>query len=321
MSIRGLVKRSVVLTCAWYLLDDWRARRRLAAGRLETTSGARHAALDLAASLAYIERVHADYLAYAGIGRLTGTIAEIGPGDNFGVALLFLAGGAETVHTIDRYRPRRAVAAQAAIYGALAQRHGLAPWFDGPPGEDTIRGVVAHAGEPAESFFRDHALGYDAIVSRAVLEHLYDPLGALDDMAGALNPGGRLIHRIDLRDHGMFAGHHPLTFLTPGAGLYGRMTRGAGRPNRVLAPRYREWLANSGLEGEIRITRLAGVAGEIEPLAWDAIAAATRETALATVRRIRPRLAPPFRAMADEDLAISGILLSAKNPRSRAQSR
>ena len=315
MSIAGLVKRSVALTCAWYLLDDWRARRRLAAGRLETTSGARHAALDHAASLAYIERVHADYLAYADVERFTGTIAEIGPGDNFGVALLFLAGGAETVHTIDRYRPLRDAVAQAAIYDALARRHRLAHLFDGPPGEDTIRGVVTHAGEPAETFFRDHALAYDTIVSRAVLEHLYDPLGSLDDMAGALNPGGRLVHRIDLRDHGMFAGHHPLTFLTLGNRLYGCMTRGAGRPNRVLAPQYREWLTNSGLEGEVRVTRLAGVAGEIEPTAWEAIAPAIREAALATVRGIRPGLALPFRAMADEDLAISGILLSAKYPR------
>ncbi len=321
MSIAGLVKRSIALTCAWYLLDDWRARRRLAAGRLETTSGARHAALDLAASLAYIDRVHADYLAYAGIDRFTGTVAEIGPGDNFGVALLFLAGGAEAVHTIDRYRPRRDAVAQAAIYGALAQRHGLAHLFDGPPGEETIRGVVAHAGEPAETYFRNRELAYDAIVSRAVLEHLYDPLGALDDMTGALNPGGRLVHRIDLRDHGMFAGHHPLTFLTPGNRLYGRMTRGAGRPNRVLAPGYRDWLAGSGLKGEIRVTRLAGVAGEFEPVTWDAIAPASREAALATVRRIRPKLAPSLRSVADEDLAISGILLTAQFPQPGAQSR
>ena len=315
MSIAGLIKRSVTLTCAWYLLDDWRARRALAAGRLETTSGARHAALDLAASLAYIERVHADYLAYAEADRFTGTVAEIGPGDNFGVALLFLAGGAEAVHTVDRYRPRRDAAAQAAIYEALVRRHGFAHLFDGSPGEATIRGVVCHAGEPAETFFRDHDLAYDAIVSRAVLEHLYDPLGALNDMAGALNPGGRLVHRIDLRDHGMFAGHHPLTFLTPGAALYSRMTRGAGRPNRVLVPGYREWLAGSGLDGEIRVTRLAGVAGEIEPSAWDAIAPASREAALATVRAIRPRLAPPFRAMPDEDLAISGCVLVARKIR------
>jgi SAM-dependent methyltransferase len=313
VSIAGLVKRSVTLTCAWYMLDDWRARRRLAAGRLETTSGTRHAALDLVASLAYIERVHGDYLGYAGVEGFSGTIAEIGPGDNFGVALLLLAGGAQTVHTIDRYRPARNAPAQAAIYAELSQRHGLDHLFDGAPGEATLQNVIAHAGEPAETFFRDHDLGFDAIVSRAVLEHLYDPLGALDDMAGALNPGGRLVHRIDLRDHGMFTGHHPLTFLTPGAGLYSRMTRGAGRPNRVLAPRYRDWLANSGLKGDIRVTRLAGVAGEIDPVPWDTIAPAIRETALGAVRRIRPKLAAPFRAMTDEDLAISGIVLSAKS--------
>ena len=48
-----------------------------------------------------------------------------------------------------------------------------------------------------------------------MLEHLYDPLAALDGMAASLAPGGTLNPPwIDFRDHGMFAGHHPLTYLT-----------------------------------------------------------------------------------------------------------
>jgi len=313
MSFAALAKRaarrSVALTCAWYLLDDWRARRRLAAGDLATRSGARHAALDVAASLAYIERLHGDYLAYGGRERFTGTVAEIGPGDNFGVALMLLGGGADAVYAIDRYRPQRDTAAQARIYEALTERHDLAGCFDGTPSEQTIRGLTYHPGRAAESFFRETETTFDAILSRAVLEHLYDPLAALDDMAARLNPGGVMVHRIDLRDHGMFAGGHPLTFLTVPDGIYGAMTRGSGRPNRVLLPAWRDWLASSGLTGSLRVTRLAGVAEEVGPAAWDDLDPALRDQALATVAQIRPRLAASPRAIDDNDLAVSGCLL------------
>jgi len=319
MSLGSLAKRaarrSVALTCAWYLADDWRARRRLAAGDLATRSGARHAALDVEASLAYIERLHGDYLAYGGRERFAGTVAEIGPGDNFGVALLLLGGGADAVHAIDRYRPRRDAAAQARIYQVLAGRHDLAACFDGPPSERAIRGLTYHPGRAAESFFRETEITFDAVLSRAVLEHLYDPLAALDDMAARLNPGGIMVHRIDLRDHGMFAGRHPLTFLTVPDGIYRAMTRGAGRPNRVLLPAWRDWLDRSGLTGALRVTRLAGVAGEVAPATWDDLDRALRDQALATVAQIRPRLADSLRAFDDRDLAVSGCLLVAEKSR------
>ena len=311
MAIRALIKQSVMLTCAYYSYDDWRARRRLAAGRLETASGARHAKLDLDASLDYVERVYSDYLAYAGLDRFNGNVAEIGPGDSFAVALRILGGGARHVHAIDRWVSRRHAEAQRRIYGALAERHNLNHLFNGAPAEETIRNLSYHAGKPAETFFRDCGLTLDAIISRAVMEHLYDPLAALDDMARCLAPGGVMIHRIDLRDHGMFAGHHPLTLLTLSDNLHRRMTRGAGRPNRVLAPAYRSWLTRSGLSGSIAISRLAGVGEEQVPAPWEALDKIAKARALASVHAIRPRLSNRFKTMADEDLAVAGLVLVA----------
>jgi SAM-dependent methyltransferase len=314
MNLRALIKRSVALSCAYYLIDDWRARQRLAKGELTTRSGSRHHALDLAASLGYVERVFDDYHHYGGLEQFAGCVAEIGPGDNFGVALLLLKDGAREVHVIDRYRPVRDKATQQRIYQALAAAHGLDHLFSGPPDEHTITGLVRHAGVPAESFFKDKPNTFDAIISRAVMEHLYDPRAALDDMAGALKPGGRLIHRIDLRDHGMFEGHHPLTFLTLPDALYRRMSAGAGRPNRVLLPAWRDWLAGSQLKDELRITRLVGVRQEFEPADWLALPQAARAEALARVHAIQPRLAAPFRDFAEEDLAVAGVVLSARKP-------
>ena len=312
MPFRALIKRSVALTCAYYLFDDWRARRRLAAGELATASGARHEDLDIDASHAYVARVYGDYLAYGGLDRFSGTVAEIGPGDGFAVALRILGGGADHVHAIDRWVSRRDADAQRRIYGALAERHDLAWLFDGAPAEETIRDLTYHAGQPAETFFRESGLRFDAILSRAVMEHLYDPLAALDDMAESLAPGGVMIHRIDLRDHGMFAGHHPLTLLTLSDGLHRRMTRGAGRPNRVLAPAYRAWLEGSGLSGGIAMSRLAGVGGEQDPAPWEALDVGIKAQALDCVRTIRPRLGKRFKAMRDEDLAVAGLVLVAR---------
>jgi SAM-dependent methyltransferase len=311
--VRKLVRASVPATCAYYVVDDWRARRRLHRGDITTTSGARHQGTALADSLGYIERVHGDYLAYAGRGAFAGKVAELGPGDNFGVAMLLLGGGAGEVHAIDRYQSRRDAAQQAAIHEALAARHSL-----GDP-EQVLRGLSYHAGQPAERFFAEHAGRYDAILSRAVMEHLYDPLGALDDMAAALKPGGVMVHRIDMRDHGMFAGHHPLTLLTLSAGLHRAMTAASGRPNRTLLPHWRDWLARSGLQGTLRITRLAGVAGEIAPALWDDIDASLREQALACVAQIRPKLSASLVGLADEDLAVAGCVLVAEKPNTKAR--
>ena len=317
MSLRRQVKRSVALTCLYYLADDWRARRRLARGKLATRSGTRHATLSLEESLDYIDRVYGDYLAYGDLERFSGRVAEIGPGDNFGVALRMLGAGAREVHTIDRYRPARDEARQAGIHRALAQCHGLDVLpADGGVGAVEIRGLVTHEGAPAETFFRSSGLRFDHIVSRAVLEHLYDPLAALDDMAASLAPGGSMIHRIDFRDHGMFSGHHPLTFLTIPDAFYRAMTRGSGRPNRLLLPAWRDWLDRSPLTGSLRVTRLVGVDGEMAPAEWDDIDPAARRTALATVRAIRPRLVPSLAAFSDENLAVSGCVLVARRPAS-----
>ncbi len=312
MNMRAIIKRSVPLTCAYYLFDDWRARRRLAAGQLETSSGARHAKLDIDASLAYVARVYGDYLAYGGLQHFSGSVAEIGPGDNFAVALRCLGAGADHVHAIDRWVSRRDAEAQRRIYGALSEQLNLAHLFDGAPGEDTIRSLTYHAGQPAETFFCTCGLHFDAILSRAVMEHLYDPLTALDDMANCLAPGGIMIHRIDLRDHGMFADHHPLTLLTLSDSMHRRMTRGAGRPNRVLINDYRDWLERSGLTGELTVSRLAGVSEELDSAPWTALDKSAKYRALACVRAIRPRLSAKFKAMTDEDLAVAGLVLVAR---------
>jgi SAM-dependent methyltransferase len=312
VGLRQRIKNSASLICAYYLINDWRAGRRLEGGEIDTDSGRRHASASLSDGLDYVDRVFSDYLRYGNVEKFHGNVCEIGPGDSFAVALRMLDSGAEHVVAVDRFYSRRDTAFQTQLYRALSERNDLSRFFDGEPSEATLRGVDYHSGEPAESYFARTKARFDFILSRAVLEHLYDPVGALDDMVKCLTPGGRIIHRIDLRDHGMFEQQNPLTFLTIPEIIYRRMVKNSGRPNRILLPAYRHWLERSavgGGKGSIKITRLAGAKDEIEPSAWDDITPAARAAALDTVAAIRPRLIEKFRNWADEDLAVSGIVL------------
>lgn len=309
-----LVKGSRLLACAYYLMQGWRRRSQIRRGDITTHSGSRHASLDLAASLSYVEGVWRDYLFYAGRSAIGGRIIEIGPGDNFGVALLFLKNGADHVVAIDKFVSQRDDERQSVIYRALSERHCLDDLFDGPPSEATILGLTYLPGMPAEKYFTGDVAPYDAVVSRAVLEHLDDPLSSLDAMWAGLRPGGLLLHRVDLRDHGMFAGNHPLTFLTIGAGLYHAMTAETGWPNRILLPAYREFLRRRHWPARLGITRLVGVSDEFAALPWEQLPMDSRQQALAQVRSIRPKLAEPFRKLSDEDLAVAGFVLLAEKP-------
>jgi SAM-dependent methyltransferase len=312
LSFSSYIKRITPLACAYYLLVGWDRRRRLRRGVIQTRSGTRHAGLTIEASLAYIESVWRDYLAWAGRPTLNGRIVEIGPGDNFGVALMFLANGASEVIAIDKFAPERDPVRQAAIYRALCERYNLAMYFSGEPAETTIRNLTYLPGVSAEQYFDNSPLPFDAVISRAVLEHLDSPLAALDKMWAGLRPGGLMLHRIDLRDHGMFAGAHPLTYLTITARVYRAMTAETGLPNRILLPAYRDFIKRRGWTVRVGITRLVGVPDEFPALEWGEIPEEARRTALAAVRDIRIKLALPFRGMADEDLAVSGFVLVAE---------
>lgn len=314
MSLSQYIKRTIPLACAYYVIAGWKRRRQLRRGVVSTKSGMRHAALNVDQSVAYIESVWHDYLTWSMRPALSGRLVEIGPGDNFGVALLFLANGASDIVAIDKFAPERDPSRQAAVYQALSQKHDMAHLFDGNLSEENIKNLTYMPGMSAERYFGSAPPPFDVVISRAVLEHLDDPLTALDTMWAGLRPGGLLLHRIDLRDHGMFAGAHPLSFLSVNAWLYQAMTKEIGLPNRILLPSYRDFVRARGWPARIGITRLVGVDGDFPALEWGQLPEAARQRALLAVEAIRPRLAEPFRQMTDQDLAVAGFVLVAEKP-------
>ena len=321
-SLRSAAKRSKWLVCAANVVDDQRTRLAARNGAAESTSGSTHDTFSLDQSTAYIDEVFGDYLAYGelGSGELEGaSVLELGPGDNFGVALRFLAAGVDRVVATDKFASVRDPGKQRRIYEATLGRldpaertraeaaielDGLS--FD-PERLRVLEGVAVEEASGALSGER-----FDLIVSRAVLEHLYDLDAAFAAMDGLLRPGGTMLHKVDFRDHGMFTdgGMHPLTFLTVPDRLYSLMSRNSGRPNRRLADYYRAKLGELGYEYTLLATKPID-GEEIVPHATELEVGPQTKS---LVEEIRPGLAPRYRGLSDEDLATAGIFLIARKP-------
>jgi hypothetical protein len=315
--IRAFVKKRFWLSCAYYLVENELAKLRGRAVDIETDSGTAHAGRSVDSSLAYIYEVFGDYKRYSGVTRFDGRVAEVGPGDNCGVGLLFLADGCESVDLVDRFYSKRDLEQHAAIYRALIERQGTLSSRLGDidlNDETTFAGLRRHYGESAaaETFFTEPDR-YRFIVSRAVLEHVYDPRLAIERMVPALKRGGMLLHKIDFRDHAMFSDYgHELKFLEVPDVVYSRLTRDRGRPNRVLINTYRQVLSECIPDHQLLVTRLAGV-GDIDPhLPYDQIDGARRRQSVEFVRSVRSHFCASLRSVSDEDLSVAGVFLVAR---------
>ncbi len=235
------------------------------------------------------DRVFGYYKTFSGRQKFHGVAIEIGAGSSNHMAELMLSAGCEHVDLLDRF-------------------------FNAPDGNLKITRHVA----AAEEFFCVPER-YDFIFSAAVLEHLYDPLLALQKMAAALKRGGAMIHIVDLRDHGLFSPLNDLSFLRLPDWMYWPFCVRGG-PNRVRMSDYRRCLETLALPFSIYVTQLAGSDRQFldAPCTLDSLEQA--ESAK-HARAIRPRLAARFSGCDDADLMVSGIAIVATKPTETAPQR
>ena len=250
---------------------------------------------------AYYWQCFDEYLEKLGVDRTSARsylkgkkLLEYGPGDVPGVAVLFVAHGAELAVCADRFPLLRLNEFNVCTLERLLES--LPPELKCRANECfTERGVVrsGYAPERIRYVIDGRGLSHqdgtiDLAVSRAVLEHVGDLLATFADMRRALRAGGIAVHLVDLKSHRLHQ-RNQLDFLTwPGA-LWNLMFSHKGAPNRLRPNAYREAARKSGLE-ILEMTPTGRVAPEM-------------------IDEVRPRLAAPFRDLQDEDLAWSGFWL------------
>jgi hypothetical protein len=136
-------------------------------------------------------------------------------------------------------------------------------------------------------------------------------------MDALLAPGGRMVHQVDLRDHGMFSGggRHPLEFLTIRPAVYRAMTSHTGAPNRERIARYRELLAGLGHDATIQVMNVGGAREDLVPATERLVVGQDLDPALAaSIEGMRGRLAPQFAGLPVEELAATGITIRSRKP-------
>lgn len=312
--LKRFIKSHTYLTALAYIVYNLRIHCRLTFGNINTHSGTTHADLNIKESVQYVTGVYNDYCAVAKKTTWQGRLAEIGPGDNDGVAALFLAHGAEKADLADRFFSIRDIQQQKTIYKALHQQYPHTPVMN----EDgTIPGIQRFYGPnaSAENFFQKN-ISYSTIISRSVLEHVDDPEHVLRSMYSALEPGGVLVHKVDLRDHGMMTPYtHDLKWMEIPAWLYTLMVKGSGYPNRFLFHDYKRVLLDLNPNCQFYVAGLNGTKALTTFYQTNNIPADLQAQAHAHIEKYRPRLAKPLRQVDANDLMVSSFFFVCEKPR------
>ena len=326
--LRYLLQKSKIMIIAYHIFDNWQTKRRFLSGNNESCSGSTHSGKSLPESLAYINQVFDDYLHYSGISPFMlreKRILEIGPGDNLGVALKFLLAGAKQMVCLDKFHSKRDTEQQCQIYREIRTRlndnerciYDNIINLNGGINIHTekLKYLYGIGIEEADKILEPGS--FDLIISRAVIEHLYDPDAAFSVMDSLLRSGGSMIHKIDFRDHGLFSGKgfHPLTYLTILDPVYKLMTYGSDKPNRRLLTYYTKKMTELGYDSKVLITNIIGSALEIVPHKETVLHGVDySESTISLIKTIRPHLQCRFKEMSDEELMVEGIFLIAKKP-------
>ncbi|MDQ2856341.1 MAG: class I SAM-dependent methyltransferase [Acidobacteriota bacterium] len=322
-------RKSRNLIIAFKIFSNWQMRRRFASGDTETEHGSTHSRKTLAESLSYIEEQFQDYLKYGQLSNeeLGGKrVLELGFGDNVGVALRFLSAGAAKVICIDKFSSKRDTAREIEIYSALREK--LSPeeterfdkaldLSDGLSFDASrlsyIRGLDL---EPAIQALQIRNETFDIVISRAVIEEIYDPSSLFARADQLLAPSGLMLHKIDLSDYGIFTdgGMHPLTFLTIPQSVYRLMATDSGIPNRKLIGYYREQMRQLGYDAKLLITDTVGHGAHVPHKEAFELDEGDFRDALPVINEIRPKLSGEYQSMTDEELMVRGIFLVARKP-------
>ena len=325
-TVQKLCEKSIIPIILWGMFRNYSRRKCFVPGSAVKLVGTSDSGRTVAQSVEYINGVYSTYLQYSGYTKKTCPwngmrILELGPGENFGVALRFLMDGAAQVVCADKYAIKKDPKKENLIYRAVVdnasdeQRARMAGIMDcsHDPVEINKEKLIYLTGCPAEDLSMVSCYApFDWIVSWAVMQYVKDMPIALRQLQSLLKDGGGMMHKIDFRDDGMFSqyGHHELTFLTMSKSLYALMTNRLFRPNRVLIPEYEKIMKAMNISVTAYISQLYGMDKEYHPyISHDKICEKEQMNPAGFVKTIRGSLAVPYRSYTDAELAVCGALL------------
>lgn len=316
-------------------LKSYLERKKYYSGDISADHGSTTMRLPLASSIAYIRQVFADFNQYADLSpdRVAGKrMVELGPGDNLGIGLLYLAWGAAEYIGMDRFYSTHDIENERQIYLALREPLSAEEKARFDDAVDLSSGVRFNEskirylyGSPAEEC--DKVLGHasiDIVLGRGVLQST-DIEQSIPAIYRVLKPGGLTSHKVEPRDLGMFShnGFHPLEFLTVGDQLYTWMVKGAERPNRRHFHDYRRLLQSVGFQFQLLTAAVIDPTLPGFPDTYREVlphkekiqlGVDYNQASLDMVRSIRPRLNPRFQPLSDEELMAAAIFFTATKP-------
>ncbi len=154
-----------------------------------------------------------------GVSAITGkSILELGPGINFGTALILICLGAKQVTVSDRFLARFDEEYHSRVYREIITiLQGAEKSLDVSPifecletKSHNIKQLIA-VESPLEELAELFPDEFDVTFSNAVFEHLYEPLQAFENLYRCMATGAIGSHQVDFRDHRDF--DRPLEFL------------------------------------------------------------------------------------------------------------
>jgi len=330
--IRSVLKRFKIAVIIFHIIQNKRAKLKFQKGCVHTDSGMRHWDKETHESLRYIDETFKTYLEYADIGVnfLKGKrILEIGPGDNFGVALKFIAAGANQVVCIDKFYTRRRIKQQKEIYQSMREQldvdskknfdDAIRLSDDIEINKDRLLYIYStdrnYGIDEPENILSLGLKSFDLIASSYVLEHVHNLDAAFFVMNSLLKNDGLMVHKIDLSDHGLFSqkGMHPLEFLTVPEFVWRLMTKDSGKVNRKLINYYRNALKKYSYTGKILISKILNEKNELEPYQQNIKCNIDfLEKTLSTIRKRKLKMVFPYNRLDEKDILVSGILFVGK---------
>lgn len=271
-------------------------------------------------SIEYINRVFKDYLNYSPLtlkDLKNKSILEIGPGDNLGVAIKFIMSGALNVICLDKFYIERDLERELILYREMRKIFNNKKYFDHfldlkkeiKINKHRLNYIYGYGIDDSLTLFKKES--FDLIISRAVLEHIYNIDEAFNVMDIILKRGGIIIHKIDFRDQGMFTeyGFHPLTFLTIPEFIYKLMVKHSSKPNRNLIDFYINKMKSLEYKTDIFITSIVGQHDELLPHKKESLYNLDYQKSNDLVISIQNSLLKKFRCLSVKQLSISGIFL------------